>query len=136
MKIPGKSSIPLLDECDFLKREVCSYFVSEYKSGRLSEKSKTIGLLSWDEMVLVLKFRTEYLTLDRLVDLKFNYDGAKSLESIKKEIVSSVTAIDMGAIRINSKIKEHLLAGNSEAVTLEFLVKNFPGTNLTKKLLS
>lgn len=122
----GKASIDSLDLVDFQKKEICSKLVSIFKELKLNEELMTtkMGASSLVEMRAAIKFRTERVTLERLVEMFSKANGDQGLLTrTRQSLIKKVkTHAGIDKIKMNEAIKRHLFSDDPELLHLDFLV--------------
>jgi hypothetical protein len=126
LNFSGKSSIESLDLLDFQKKEFCTKLVKLYKEmGSNEELMKTkMGATSLAEARSALKFRTERLTLERLVELYSRVtENGELLSNFRMNLITAVKKHPgLSKIKMNDGIRNHLNANDPNLLHLDFLV--------------
>lgn len=130
--IAGKSCLNSIDLCDFYKRQVCSYFVDEYKKGGFKTKLEKLEI-SKDEMFLIIKFRTEWVTLERLLYLKDVYLGENNLTTIKLNLLNLIGPEVIGKLKTNQDYIRRLKNKQVDLISIDYLVQIIDMYNLLEE---
>ncbi len=122
----GKSAIFSLDLVDSQKREYCDkirelFIARDRNEEAFVKESKAINVV---ELRAAVRFRTERLTLERLIELYFNALNKKGvIEAARKALIAEIIKHPgLAKIKMNEQTRGHLLAGGSELLHFDFLV--------------
>lgn len=126
LRFAGRSSIESLDLVDFQKKEYCAKIIANFKEKGLPdvEFGTSIGTLSIVEFRAVLSYRSDRLTLERLVELYSASIGDREL--ITKYKTSVLAVINqhkaISKVPLNDGIRLLVQAGNTHVLHLDFLI--------------
>lgn len=119
----GKGGIDPLNRLDFLKREACAFFVGEFKNGISEEeiinKAKITSIV---EYRAIIKFRSERLTLERLMECYDNYNGVSTIEELKLSLLEDIHKAGFSNIKMTPKIRVLVEAKTIRPLYLDYLV--------------
>lgn len=122
----GKSSLESLDLLDFQKREICMKLVRIYKENGQNEEAMValVRATSIAEMRAALKFRTERLTLERLIEM---YSSATKnddlLNTVRSSLLGSIRIHQgLSKIKLNEGVRSYIFGNNPDMLHLDFLV--------------